>query len=93
MTQTDTTTVTTQTVDGYNSLAIANLIADAVAAGKTVKVDGTQAVSAWGGPAAHSWGNGTVSVKVKAKQKGKFNDLFWKIGATITVSVTEEESA
>lgn len=72
-------------VTAFNSASIADSISAAVSAGTVISVNGFTPVSAWGRPAASSWGNGTVSIRVAAKAKGKFNDIFFKVGSTVNV--------
>lgn len=82
-------TSTTHTVSAYNSVAVADSVTAAVKAGQRVTVNGNVAVSEWGRDAARSWGNGTVSIKVKARtKKNAYNDVFFKVGTVVTVEVS-----
>lgn len=74
----------TTTLDSHNVSEVADLINQAVAAGKTVTVSGVAAQYRYGDP-AKSWGTGSLSVKHRARTTNGYNDAWFKSGATITI--------
>jgi hypothetical protein len=79
-------TASTFTITPFNNCDIADIISTSVKAGNAVTVNGVAPVSAWGSPAAKAWNNGTLSITAPAKAKGKFKDVFFKTGTTVTVT-------
>ena len=77
----------TATITGHNSLQVADKINDAFFAGQVTKLFETdEIVSVWGKAPAVAWKNGTVSVTVKGRTKGKVGTRYVKVGKTIRVS-------
>lgn len=70
----------------YNSVEIADKINEAFAANKEIKVNGWTMKSRNGRTVASSWQNGSVSIVVPAKAKGKTRDVFYKVGAAIVIT-------
>jgi len=73
------------TVTAFNSIELAEQVNAAFAAGKLSAFGSDQLASRWGQPVATSWGNGTVSVTVKARTKRGFNDRFVKVGQRLVL--------
>lgn len=69
-----------------NAGVIAAEINAAVAAGRTVTLNGDTPVSHHGADAATSWGTGSLSYKVAAKKPGAVRDVFVKVGHMLTIS-------
>lgn len=75
----------TKYVTADNADDLSFFIDSAVKHGDAITVNGHTPVAAWGNNPSHVWTNGTLSIKVKAKAKGKFNDIYFKVGSTVTV--------
>lgn len=77
----------TLTVTAHNAVAVADEVNALFAAGTVTTVYGSyELASRFGSAVAKSWQNGTVSVTVKARTKGKTNELYVKVGHTLTVA-------
>lgn len=72
------------TVTAANSVELADRLNAAFAAGEIQVVNGEALRSRFGNPVARSWQNGTVSVTVEGRGRGKINDLYVKVGKTLT---------
>jgi hypothetical protein len=71
------------TVTDRNATQIADETNARFAAGELTIVNGYELKSRFGSPVARAWQNGTVSITVKGRGKGKINDVFFKVGASI----------
>lgn len=76
---------TTRTVTARTAVTLADELNALYAAGNLATVNGREVLSHYFGAAvARSWQNGTVSVRVRARAKGKTTDLYVKDGQTLT---------
>jgi hypothetical protein len=70
-----------------NTAATAVTIADRINAefhaGTLTTVNGRELASRYGTTVAKAWQNGTVSVTVRGRTKGKFGELYIKNGQTL----------
>jgi hypothetical protein len=76
----------TTTVTAATATAIADQINAAFQAGTLTTVNGGTLASRYGTAVATSWQNGTVSVTVHGRTKGKFNTVYVKAGQTLRMS-------
>jgi hypothetical protein len=53
-----------------------------------VAVNGVIAKSRWGGNPATGWGTGSLSVTTPARTTRGNNEVWFKVGATVTVTVS-----
>lgn len=80
-------TTDTYTLNGPNVADdVVELINQAYAEGREVKVDG-RPVRSWTKRPAGIWGNGTMSVDVRTKSGNKVTQVWFKPGQDITVEV------
>lgn len=75
---------TTRTVTARTAVALADELNALYAAGNLTTVNGREVLSQHSSTIARSWQNGTVSVRVRARAKGKTTDLYVKDGQTLT---------
>jgi hypothetical protein len=68
------------TITARTATTIADAINADFAAGRISTVNGRELVTAWGKAPAVSWQNGSVSVTVKGRTKGKVGTVFVKVG-------------
>lgn len=68
-----------------NSLNLVDQINRAVDAGFPITVNGFTPIKHFNTPAARSYQNGTLSIRVKGKTVGKVNDIFFKVGTGVII--------
>lgn len=74
------------TVNSVNSVMLADLVNDEFADGRVTTVNGRKVKARFSGSqVAKSWQNGTVSVTVEGRERGKVGEVFVKVGQTMDV--------
>jgi hypothetical protein len=73
----------TTTVTAATAVAIADRINAEFHAGTLTTVNGREPASRYGTTVATAWQNGTVSVSVRGRAKGKLGEVYIKSGQTL----------
>jgi len=82
-------TTTAHIVSESNAAEIAAQIVLDVDNGRSIVINGETPIASFEAAPARSYANGTVSIMVAAKAKGKVREVFFKAGTVLTV-VTDE---
>lgn len=72
------------TVLAHNAVEIADRINAGFEAGDIETVNGYVLVSRFRSPVARSWQNGSISITVVGRTKGKTNTIYIKVGQVLT---------
>jgi hypothetical protein len=73
----------TTTVTAATAVATADRINAEFQAGTLTTVNGREPASRYGATVATAWQNGTVSVSVRGRAKGKLGEVYIKSGQTL----------
>jgi hypothetical protein len=88
-----TTTTTGHVVGTTNATQIAAQIVLDVDSGKSITINGQTPVASFEAAPARAYANGTLSIMVAAKAKGKVREVFFKAGTVLTVVHGTSEAA
>jgi hypothetical protein len=72
------------TVTAHNALDLADRINAGYDTGEVQVVNGYSLKSRFGSPVARSWQNGSISVTVEGRGRGKTNTVYVKVGQVLT---------